>query len=47
MENCAMTVQRTNSKVCDAQTAYFVEKKLVLTGFFGCLRGFSIRCSTN
>jgi hypothetical protein len=34
MENCAMTVQRTNSKVCDAQTAYFVEKKLVLTGFF-------------
>jgi hypothetical protein len=34
MENCAMTVRRTNSKVCDAQIAYFVDEKLVFDWFF-------------
>ena len=29
-----MTVRRTNSKVCNAQIAYFVDEKLVFDWFF-------------
>ena len=46
-QNCAMTVQRRNSKLCYAQASDFIELMVPGDGFEPPTRGFSIRCSTD